>query len=160
MRANRSHCLAFPVCPLSSNYAKTLSPLFTKPGKVFCTMVEFQNMSKDFSNLLPFHDDCIFSNGSCSCSLFSIGSAVCTKRQKFQIYNIWVHWHFIAIGMIYLRSCYTWLDVGLRFTTRARSLWPSLTQTIAKIVISYKKIYDMLNLRVKIQLLYYVILFH
>lgn len=95
-------------------------------------------MSKAFSNIFPFHDDCIFSNGSCSCSLFSIGSAVCTKRQKFQTYNIRVHWHFIAVGIIYLWSCYSWLDVGLRVTTRAWSL-PSLTQKIANIIIIYQK---------------------
>lgn len=107
--------------------------------RYFVRWLKFKwKMSKDFSNLFPFHDDCIFSNGSCSCSLFSIGSAVCTKRQKFQIYNIRVHWHFIAVGIIYLWSCYSCLVVGLRVTTRARSL-PSLTQTIANTIISYQK---------------------
>lgn len=119
MRANRSHCLAFPVCRLSSNYEKRFYLYSWNLEMYFIRWLKFKlKMSKDFSNLLPFHDDCIFSNGSCSCSLFSIGSAVCTKRYIFQIYNIWVYWHFIAIEIIYLWRC---LDVGLRVITRSWS---------------------------------------
>lgn len=124
-------------CPANTKKRFHLSSWNLERYFVRCLKFKLK-MSKDFSNLFPFHDDCIFSNGSCSCSLFSIGSAVCTKRQKFQIYNIWVHWHFIAIGMIYLWSCYGWPDVKLRVTTQDLSL-PSLTQTIANIIISYQK---------------------
>lgn len=153
MRANRSHCLAFPVCPLSSNYENRFHLSSWNLESYFVRWLKFKlKISKEFSNLLPFHDDCIFSNGSCSCSLFSIGSAVCTKRQKFQIYNICCPLKFYRNGNYLLMEL-------LQLTRRwAKSYYKSVVATFTdtyncQYYHQLLKIYDMLNLWLKMQFL-------